>query len=29
VKKSRSDKFLDYFNKVSAEMPAVYRELTG
>ena len=29
VKKSRSDKFLDYFNKVSAEMPVVYRELTG
>jgi len=29
VKKSRSDKFLDYFNKVSMEMPLIYRELTG
>lgn len=29
LKKSRSEIFLDYFNKVSIEMPLIYRELTG
>ena len=29
VKKNRSELFLDYFNKVSVEMPVIYRELTG
>ena len=29
VKKGRSEQFLQYFNKVSVEMPAIYRELTG
>jgi len=29
VKKNRSDRFLDYFNKVSATMPDIYRDLTG
>jgi len=29
VKKNRSELFLDYFNKVSTEMPVIYRELTG
>ena len=29
VKKNRSELFLNYFNKVSTEMPAIYRDLTG
>ena len=29
VKKNRAELFLNYFNQVSTEMPAIYRELTG
>lgn len=29
VKKNRSELFLDYFNKVSTQMPGIYRDLTG